>query len=154
MDIDVILGMVCGYGAEQLLIAVAVSVVAALIKRKAKLDLRRELAARLVFSLALAALAALIFGKNYGWVVPTASGALGLSYVFSNLVCKNDSPTAETFQRSVAPYLTDDELKSVLDKNVDDEQTRVLLKNLLKDGTPEEEIVFITDVVIALKKFV
>ena len=55
MDIDVILGMVCGYGAEQLLIAVAVSVVAALIKRKAKLDMRRELAARLVFSLALAA---------------------------------------------------------------------------------------------------
>ena len=80
MDIDVILGIVCGYGAEQLLIAVAVSVVAALIKRKAKLDLRRELVARLVFSLAL--------------------------------------------------------------------------KNLLKDGTPEEEFVFITDVVIALKKFV
>ena len=154
MDIDVILGMVCGYGAEQLLIAVAVSVVAALIKRKAKLDLRRELVARLVFSLALAALAALILGKNYGWIVSTAAGALGLSYVFSNLVCKNDSPTAETFLRSVAPYLTDDELKSVLDKNVDDEQTRVLLKNLLKDGTPEEEIVFITDVVIALKKFV
>ena len=64
MDIDVILGIFGGYGAEQILIAAAVGLVAALVKRKFKLNLRRELAVRLICSLALAALVAFVFGKN------------------------------------------------------------------------------------------
>lgn len=153
MDIEVILGIFGGYGAEQILIAAAVSLVAMLVKRKFKLNLRRELAVRLICSLALAALVAFIFGKNHAWIIGSASGALGLSYVLSNLFGKNKSPTAETFLRSVAPYLSDEDVKSVIGGDLSEDELRETLKTLLKQGTPEEEIVFLTDVIIALKKF-
>lgn len=152
MDIDVMFGMVCGYGADQLFVGIVVSVITALVKRKIKLDLRRELAIRLIFSLALAAIAGLILAKNYGWIISTASGGLGLSYVLTNLVCKGENPTAETFLRSVAPYLTDEQIKSVTADENDEEQTRDLLKTLLRAGVSDEQILFFTDVIIALKK--
>lgn len=153
MDIEVILGIFGGYGAEQILIAAAVSLIAMLVKRKFRLNLRRELAVRLICSLALAALVAFIFGKNYAQIIGSASASLGLSYVLSNLFGKNKSPTAETFLRSVAPYLSDEEVKSVINGDMSEDGLRETLKTLLKQGTPEEEIIFLTDVIIALKKF-
>lgn len=153
MDIEVILGIFGGYGAEQILIAAAVSLVAMLVKRKFRLNLRRELAVRLICSLALAALVAFIFGKNYAQIIGSASASLGLSYVLSNLFGKNKSPTAETFLRSVAPYLSDEEVKSVIKGDQGEDELRETLKPLLKQGTPEEEVIFLTDVIIALKKF-
>ena len=152
MDIEVILGIFGGYGAEQILIAAAVSLVAMLVKRKFRLNLRRELAVRLICSLALAALVAFIFGKNYAQIIGSASASLGLSYVLSNLFGKNKSPTAETFLRSVAPYLSDEEVKSVIKGDQGEDELRETLKTLLKQGTPEE-VIFLTDVIIALKKF-
>ena len=153
MDIEVILGIFGGYGAEQILIAAAVSLVAMLVKRKFRLNLRRELAVRLICSLALAALVAFIFGKNYAQIIGSASASLGLSYVLSNLFGKNKSPTAETFLRSVAPYLSDEEVKSVIKGDQGEDELRETLKTLLKQGTPEEEVLFLTDVTIPLKKF-
>ena len=153
MDIEVILGIFGGYGAEQILIAAAVSLIAMLVKRKFRLKLRRELAVRLICSLALAALVAFIFGKNYAQIIGSASASLGLSYVLSNLFGKNKSPTAETFLRSVAPYLSDEEVKSVIKGDQGEDELRETLKTLLKQGTPEEEVIFLTDVIIALKKF-
>ena len=153
MDIEVILGIFGGYGAEQILIAAAVSLIAMLVKRKFRLNLRRELAVRLICSLALAALVAFIFGKNYAQIIGSASASLGLSYVLSNLFGKNKSPTAETFLRSVAPYLSDEEVKSVIKGDQGEDELRETLKTLLKQGTPEEEVIFLTDVIIALNKF-
>ena len=153
MDIEVILGIFGGYGAEQILIAAAVSLIAMLVKRKFRLNLRRELAVRLICSLALAALVAFIFGKNYAQIIGSASASLGLSYVLSNLFGKNKSPTAETFLRSVAPYLSDEEVKRVIKGDQGEDELRETLKTLLKQGTPEEEVIFLTDVIIALKKF-
>ena len=132
MDIEVILGIFGGYGAEQILIAAAVSLIAMLVKRKFRLNLRRELAVRLICSLALAALVAFIFGKNYAQIIGSASASLGLSYVLSNLFGKNKSPTAETFLRSVAPYLSDEEVKSVIKGDQGEDELRETLKTLLK----------------------
>lgn len=145
--------MLFGYGLEQMVIGVVVSLASTLIKRKFKIDLRRELAVRLIFSLALAGVVALILSREYTWVATTASGALGLSYVVSNLATKQKNPTAETFLRSVAPELTDEQIKTALTDRETKDEICDGLTEILGKKMPSTEIDFIAGVIASLKKF-
>lgn len=153
MDSNVIADIMFGYGIEQFVIGAIVSLAVMPIKRKFKLDLRRELIVRIIISLAFSSLLAGILSKEYAWAAATVSGSLGLSYIISNLAGKKKSPTAEQLIKSIAPDLTTEQIKAALKNKFTQEEIRGALTELLGGRAPESEIEFLAGIITALKTF-
>lgn len=150
---NVMYGILNGFGIEQLLVAFAASVVAALIKRKIKLDVKRELIVRLVVALGLAAILCAALKQNYGWLISTASGGIGLSYVLSGLSSKEKSLSAETFLQTVAPFLKTEDIKTAVRDKESAEDLYSALRPLIGEKMSDDQVKLICGVVSILKRF-
>ena len=146
-------GILNGFGIEQLLVAFAAGIAAALIKRKIRLDVKRELIVRLVVALGLAAILCAALGKNYGWLISTASGGIGLSYVLSGLSSKEKSLSAETFLQTVAPFLKAEDIRIPIKDKQSTEEIYSALRPLIGNKMSDDQVKLIAGVVGILKRF-
>ena len=150
---NVMYGILNGFGIEQLLVAFAAGIAAALIKRKIRLDVKRELIVRLVVALGLAAILCAALEKNYGWLISTASGGIGLSYVLSGLSSKEKSLSAETFLQTVAPFLKAEDIRIAIKDKQSTEEIYSALRPLIGNKMSDDQVKLIAGVVGILKRF-
>lgn len=150
---NVMYGILNGFGIEQLLVAFAAGIVAALVKRKIKLDVKRELIVRLVVALGLAAILCAALKQNYGWLISTASGGIGLSYVLSGLSSKEKSLSAETFLQTVAPFLKAEDIRAAIKDKESTEEIYSALRPLTGNKMSDDQVKLISGVVSILKRF-
>lgn len=147
-----ILDLIEIFGVERLLVAIAAGTIASIIKRKIKLNAKRDLVVRVAIAFTVAAILAAVFASGYDGLVSVASGGLGLSYVISGLTSK-DSATAEIFLRTVAPYLSEKDVRDALKGKSQTEEIYEAILPLVETEMPDERIKLVSQVINVLKNF-
>lgn len=147
-----ILDLIEIFGVERLLVAIAAGTVASIIKRKIKLNAKRDLVVRVAIAFTVAAILAAVFASGYDGLVSVASGGLGLSYVISGLAAK-DAATAEIFLRTVAPDLSEEDVRGALKGKSRTEEIYEAIRPLVEKEMPDERIKLVSQVISVLKKF-